>query len=240
VKNRTKILIAGLMALACANAAYAASTIQSFAQDAGPAIQVYNGDADENLVVVVQTAGAGAANTFTIGSTVNTLDGSGATDTVTEWVALINTYTNSGGFLVLEGRHDTSLAADSTDNELLSGTYTALPGRWVTLPWDTSVVAGVSYSNGYRSNDAKATITPNYILDHIYGSLGGTGALTLTVYLDEVQVYSKVVGSPGEPELLDIDLNIPVKPSQKLSVQAAFATSGTTGNIAIVTKSEDP
>ena len=242
MKTKLIAVIATLLATGLVPA-WGGSSIHSVAEDAAPAIQVYNGDPDETLTIAIYESGAAATNTFTIGSTVNTLDGSGGSDTVAEWVALINAYTNSAGLKVLTADGDLSLAADSTDAELLNGTYTAAPGRWVTLPWDTSVI--LHCDAGFRKNSRPATTTPDYVLDHIYGALNGTGLLTVSVYIDRTLVYQNTGVLPSTQytnalQVLDLDMNIPVKSSQAMFVRATRATTATTGPLSIVATDYSP
>ena len=217
---------------------FAAGGIYFDVADNAPALRVYNGGTE--AVTINIYAGDNATNSVTIGSTVNTLNMSSTVDTITEVAALIRACTNSAGVAVLTVDADCSLAADSTDDELLDAQVISIASKaWGEIVWDTSVALfyGAYVPDGDAPKDQRTDVT----IEQIYGNPIGTGAVTLSVYLDgtlswqklmpEVYAYSNDTASVSLPVMVGI-------PAQKkaIIIRALRATTATTGNIGVVTK----
>lgn len=210
-----------------------AQSIHYYAADEAPALRIYNGDADETLTVTISSGGAAADMTAVIGSTTNTIDGSGNDDTVAELAALFAACTNSSGSAALTVDTDCVVATtESTDGELLDGTYTATAGNWVDIPWDTSDV--VHYDVYVPDSAAGGLRTPKLTLKNIYGSVTGTGAVTLSVYLDGTLVWQKNMPEVYESTNNTATVALPVVPDipvgdKAVLIRAVRATTATTG-----------
>jgi hypothetical protein len=212
-----------------------AASIHYEAADSSPALRVYNGGT-ETLTINIYEAGAAATNTVVIGSTSTTIDGSGTTDTVAELAAAIVACTNSAGGTVLATDTDCSLGADSTDGELLSGTYTAAAGAWLEIPWDTS--AALHYDVYIPDTAAGGIRTSVAKIGTVYGNPVGTGNVTLSIYkggtlayqqlLPEVYAYSNNTATVALPVKIDLPVG-----SESILVRATRATTATTGMIGI-------
>jgi hypothetical protein len=233
MKNSMKILT--LIVVMLTGTAMAGGIYFDAADDA-PALRVYNSGTE--AVTIQIYAGDNATNSVTIGSTVNTLDFSGAgADTISEIAADIAACTNSAGETVLIVDADCSLATDSTDDELLDAQTISLGSKeWGEIVWDTSVAK--FYSAYVPDDDVRGAIRSNVKIKQIYGNPLGTGDVTLSVYLDgtlswqklmpEVYAYSNNTASVSLPIVVDI-------PAQKkaIIIRATRATTATTGMIGV-------
>lgn len=216
------------------------------AADGSAAIRVYN-NGSESVSITIASGGAGAANTVVIGTTTNTIDGSGAIDTVAELAAVIGACTNSAGSMVLIVDTDCAVSTDSTDGELLDGTYTAAAGAWAELLWDTSDT--LSYDL-YLQDESTAAWTKTRrgfaTIDKVYGNPLGTGDLTVSIYVGGTKVWEKLCVEPdlisatndavivvnnNIPELPLTDLGIPVPANKPALVRMKRATTATTGHV---------
>ena len=228
-----------------------AQVVVSKVEDTSVALRVKNGYSSGTLSITIATGGASAENLVVIGTFTNTVDGSGTIDTIAELAAAIVACTNAAGTASLVADTDSALAADSTDGELLDGTYTAAPGKWLELLWDTSTakhydlyLPGGAYGHGaYKL--AKVTACP-----------GGTGSVTMGIYQSGTLIAQKVITSPvyvNPAELLyggtnvetntmgiindvnvDWDLNIRSIGAQPIIVRATRASTATTGVISAI------
>lgn len=235
-----KKTIITLIALLVAGLAFA-DTFHVENADTSPALRFEN-LGSEAVTINIYEGGAAATNTVVVGSTSNTIDGSGATDTVAELAAAIVACTNSAGNPVLLADTRCSVSTDSTDGELLDGTYTiaAKSGTktyWGELLWDTSDVKWYSvYIPAARQ--AAEGVRSDISLDNIYGNPIGTGNVTLDVYVDgtkswsllmpEVYAYSNNTATVALP--VTLDLPVQRKP---VMIRATRATTATTGNIGV-------
>lgn len=251
MKKITAIIVA-----ICGLAAFAvnAQTYHFNAADESVAFRIYNGYAD-TLTVVITNSGAENDISFTVGSDENEVDGSGNTDTIAEIQAAIVALTNGwtgGARLTVDA--STSLGTDSTDGELLNGTYTAASGEWLSVLWDTSVAKfyQVSFNDEPQFDYAGNEILKNraragkFTIDRIYGEPTGTGNVTLSIYLDGSLAWQKTYESPyyvlgaggtnAAVNTITIDEapGIPVGPQQGAIVRATRATTATTGNIGVI------
>lgn len=215
---------------------WGANALYSEVQDTGPAFVLYNGD-DSAMTLVVTTNGAAPDMTFTVDGNANTVDGSGNTDTIAEFTAALLACTNASGATAssLGLRVDTkaSLLTDSTDGELLDGTYVAAAnGGTVEVLWDTS--AAKFFSVYIPSQDANAIpfgyINPGGTITRITGQPGGTGSATTSVYIDRTLVFQEV-STTGTTHTINYntEVAIPFKSSEAVIIRQSRATTATTG-----------
>jgi hypothetical protein len=185
-----KKVIGLIVALGLIAGIASAQVVMSETADTSPAMRVKN-DSTATLSITIDTAGAGAANYVVINDNTNTIDGSGSIDTIAEFAAAIAACTNAAGSKLLVVDSNCALDADSTDGELLSGTYTAAAGKWLELPWDTSghlsydlYLPGGQYGSG------------SYKISKIVGCPVGTGNVTLGIYQDGTLIAQQIYTSP--------------------------------------------
>jgi len=173
--------------------------------------------------------------------------GTGTNDTIVLLAASASALTNASGTTSLTVNAEPSLAADSVDDELLDGTYTALAGEWLELLWDTS--AHLSFDLYFPSRTYQTGVSA-YIIDKVYGLPGGTGDLTLSIYKNRVLIDQRFITSPAYvlPETLvfnsgdgtntlgtvnainlDVELNMPFTGKDAVIVRATRDTTATTG-----------
>ncbi len=230
-----------------------AAQIISKVEDASVALRVKNGY-DSTLTWVVTDAGG--TNTITAGGLAGQTivnSGSGTNDTITLIAASALALTNAAGTASLTVDQDPSLAADSVDDELLDGTYTAAAGEWLELLWDTS--AHLSYDLYFPSRTYQTGVSA-YIIDKVFGLPGGTGDLTLSIYKNRVLIDQRFITSPeyvnAETFLvggtnvstntlgtvnavnLDVTLNMPFTGAKAVIIRAARGTTATTGVLGAV------
>ena len=240
-----KLLMIALIAL-IGGGVFAAGGIYFDVADDAPALRVYNGGTE--AVTINIYAGDSATNSVTIGSTVNTLDFSGAgADTIVEIAADIAACTNSAGATVLTVDADCSLAADSTDDELLDAQVISIASKaWGEIVWDTSVALfyGAYVPDGDAPKDSRTDVR----IKNIYGNAIGTGDVTLSVYLDGTLTWQKYLAEPSGiggtnnavvviSNGIEIDENVDLYAQKKaIIIRALRATTATTGNVGVVTK----
>jgi len=232
-------------ALVCASGIGLAADGQIFyAEDASPAIRVYNSGSE--LVTIQTLLGGAGTNVVTIGSIANTIDGSGTTDSVAELAAAIAACTNSAGKTPLTVDIGCNAAStESTDGELLDATVTIRSGSWGEVTWDTS---DVKWFRTYLPSSANGASRSGALVTSLYGNVGGTGDVTIRGYLDGSKIFEKIIESPigvlnGPTNLTDnvtagcveIPLNLYVGKSQRFMISSGRATTGTTGGIGIRT-----
>jgi len=226
-----------------------AAQIVSEIEDTSPALRIKNNSAS-TMSITIATSGASANNLVVIDLHTNTVDGSGSIDTIAELAAAIAACTNAAGASQPTVDADCSLAADSTDGELLDGTYTAAPGAWLELPWDTS--SHLSFDLYFPSRTYQAGVSA-YVLGSVLAAPGGTGNVTASIYKAGVLIAKKTVVSPvyvnpatwldGGTNVstnsftadaivnLDWTVNMPFMGTDAVIVRVARATSATTGVI---------
>lgn len=166
-----------------------AQVVMSKAQDKSVALRVKNGDTT-TLTIQVESAGAGNI-TVTVGGQANVIDGSGSIDTIAEVAAAIAACTNTTLKKTLTVDANCALAADSTDAELMTATYTAAPGKWLELLWDTS--AHLSYDLYLPGGEYGSG---SYKISKITGCPVGTGDVTLGIYQAGTLIGQQVYTSP--------------------------------------------
>lgn len=200
------------------------------------------------VVVFNLYAGDSATNSIVIGSTVNTLDFSGAgADTLTEIAADIAACTNSAGVPVLLVDIACAVGTDSTDDELLDAqtvTVAAASGSkqyWGEIVWDTSVHLA------YDVYIPNANMDPNGVrsdinIAKIYGNPLGTGARTSSIYIDGDLAWQSYDGDPAarytnETALADFtlarDVGIPAG-TKSVLLRVECATTATTGMVGLL------
>lgn len=210
-------------------ASHAASIVYE-PYDSSPAIRVYCGS--YSTTISIYGSGAHATNSVSIAGTSTIINGSGDIDTVAEFAAAIAAATNSAGTAVLVVDTDCSLGTDSTDGELLTGSYTSDATGWLEIPWDTSACKFYSVyvpdvnAGGIRSSQLK--------VGSVYGNPAGTGNVTLDVYLDgtlawqkllpEVYAYTNNTKSVDLPVMVDIPVG-----NKAVMIRATRASTATTG-----------
>lgn len=220
-----------------------------------PGVSVYN---TEDTPKVFRIKYNGSSTTATISNSVDTLwikdaDASGITTvimtgnagaTLTSMLAA----TNSTGSKNFQVELVNALAADTISNVVLAAANVSLAdGQWhEVVKWDTS--QSKTYNTCSYGDGASARW-----LTTLYGNPGGTGDLTLNVYLDGTEVYSKVITSPYYvPAQITSTTNtntainvvnvwenlgsattygIYVAPKSKCLIRATRATTATTGSI---------
>jgi len=253
--RKLKIMLATVLALGyCFGAAVAdEDAVTFYTEDKSPAIRIHNGyDAGTDVRVVI-TAGDDAANYVVVGTVTNTMDWSGANATVAQVAALIGACTNTAGAKKITVAYDCALAGDSTDDEVMDSQDTTVKsGDWgdVVL-WDTSTA---KFYSAYIPSSETTGMSNDKVIKKIYGNIGGTGNITLNIYVDGVEKYEKVIVSPvyipsantgasnsvvhAEDEVgpaqLDIDLNFPARKSEAVVIRATRASTGTTGSIGAI------
>lgn len=227
------------------------------AADEAAALKIYNGYTG-TFTAVIGTGGASNIMPFTVDGNANVIDGSGNTDTIAELSAAIRAVTNAAGQSKLIVDDSVSLGTDSTDGELLDGTYTALPNTWVTIPWDTSAALHHSVALSKAPQRIPGTQTDvgrvavGGVVKSITGDLTGTGNATVAVYVDGSLKYGPITITSPKYELgaggtnvanasvvLDLSPNIPFGKQSAVIVRATRATTMTTPNLTVTLGNED-
>jgi len=246
-----KIIISAVIALFAAFGAQAQTVHYNGTDDTVPAFKVYNGYTGTLSMVV---SGSGTQILVTVDGLENTVDGSGNTDTIAEIQAAIVAVTNTSGTASLVVDSSYSLSTDSTDGELLDGTYTAVAGAWASVPYDTS--AAKFYQVAIPSRDPKFDRSGDEILagripavsfnvKRAYGNPTGTGNATLKVYVDGTEKYSQVypegyvLGLGGTNALNSVievseELDLPVGAQDSVIVRILRASTAAGGNAGFI------
>lgn len=239
MKKYIVFIIAALFAFAAS-----AASIHTKAADASPALRVYNGHTG-TVTIVIQAAGAGGTNTVTLDGKSNVIDGSDAIDTIAEFASAIAGCTNLAGYNKLTIDADCSLAGDSTDGELLTGTYTATAGNWLEIPWDTS--AALFYSVYIADDAVIGSLRAPLTVKKIGGNPVGTGAVTASLYVDGTLTWQKVLPEPSGiggvsndtitviSNYVDLPVDVDAPVGRKaVIVRVSRATTATTGNVNVL------
>lgn len=165
------------------------------------AIDIYNGYTG-TLSVVVSTNGSG------VDVTVDGLASQIAiaiTNNIKWLTPQILAVTNRSGTAGLVVDNNMSLDSDTLRTNLLDGTYTALPGKWLSLLWNTtnSHLMNVYIPKGgpfYErdGDDIPARRTPvKYVVKSVFGQPSGTGNVTLSAYQNRTNlVFLKTFQRP--------------------------------------------
>lgn len=210
-----------------------AAQVHSVVEDTSPAIRVFNGYT-QSVSFLIYGGGASATNIANIGPVITAIDGSGNTDTIAEFAAVLAALTNENNQAYLTIDTDCSLGADSTDLELLNGTYTALPNRWLTIPWDTS--AAGFYSIYLPDNVGPQKFAGNCVIQRVLGVPGGFGNVTTSIYLGGVLAAQDVVLDTGVAgsDTVNWEVNFPKAASLPVIIRSTLGTNATTGVISAV------
>ena len=236
-------LITALAVLAVMSGQAMAGSIIAKVADGSTALRVKNSFAGD-LSIVVATNGEHIV--VTCDGNATTLTAGTSYDTIAELAAGIAACTNAAGTASLTVNAEPSLAADSTDDELLDGTYTAKSGQWLDLLWDTS--AALHY-DVYLPSRTYQTGVGAYRLSKVVGDPTGTGNVTLSIYKGGTLVNRQVITSPlyvpgsggttnsytaDDTVNVDWDVGIPFAGDEAVIVRAARATTATTGILGAV------
>jgi hypothetical protein len=165
-----------------------AQVVMSKAQDKSVALRVKNGDTT-TLTIAVTNAGANNI-TITVGGQANVIDVSTITSN-SDLSAAIAACTNTSAKKTLTVDANPSLSTDVLCAKMLTGTYTAAPGKWLELLWDTSAhlaydlyLPGGEYGSG------------SYKISKITGCPVGTGNVTLGIYQGGTLIGQQIYTSP--------------------------------------------
>ena len=238
------IAFAALTAFAVEPALYWSS------EDASPVIRVKNTGSDQVSMMMNTT---GLSWTVNIGECANTITCANG-DTAAELAAAVAACTNVSGVAPLVVDSGCSLAADVTKNSYVVNTATtniSTDRKWVVpFAWNTDVALHYdAYVPGKLATGGNDT---RKIVQRIVGDIGGTGNVTLNVYIDGVKKYQRTITSPvyvldlmntnavnavvtlGNPDADGCDINIPIPRDSDCIIRATRATTGSTGGIGAV------
>ena len=255
--NKTKIMVsavAGLLVLAVCAAQ--AGNVVGKVEDKGIALRVKNGWSSGTMTVIVTSNGV--AENMKVGlpgdggmGLTNTVTGTLATNQMGVLAGYLAACTNKSGEKLQTVDSDPSLTTADTCNSLLNGTYTAQPGQWLEIPFDTSVALHLDLY--FPSNKAEKGVGA-YEISGVSGCLVGTGAVTVNVYKGGVLVAQKIIESPvyGLPAVdngdaattnlafnnvsFDWPLVMPLTGSDAVIVRCSRATTATTGALTATVK----
>ena len=159
------------------------------------AMYVINGY-DEEVQFLVVNSWASATNTVKVGSAYNTISGASASyDTFTEVAAAIEACTNSAGKKLLTVVRDCVAAQTETiSNNVVTGSITLKAGEAGTVyKW---ITGNVKHYDCFIPASGHGVKRGNAVLEKIYGNVGGTGNITLNIYVDGTEKYEKVIRVP--------------------------------------------
>lgn len=220
------------------------------ATDNSPALKIKN--TSKYKCTITRTGDSAANNTVVIGATSTTIDCSDTTvDDVAELAAAIEAATDDDGKtpLVVD-TYTAVVTTEATDDELVAEVVVIQQGDIGTLKWTTADV------KHYRAEIPKKSFGPSRgktRVKSVYGSIGGTGDITVACYLDRSEVYRKIIESPifawsaaGTTETfasdditmgeIDIPLDIVVGTDQAFLVTVTRATTAVAGGIGLRTE----
>lgn len=234
------ILMVALIAALC-GWVFAGDVVIFQTEDTSPAIRARN-NGDETVSIV--TSGGGMTNYVVIGSVTNSIidTGTGTNDTIALVAASLAACTNSSGEKVLTVDQYCSLAADSTDAELLAGTQTIAARSWGTaFVWDTT---GPDFFSCYKPSFNRGGAGGECVLEKVYGHMVGAGDITVGIYLDRTKKAEWVIDTPvymisttngiyaaTSGDTIDKPFALTVPEGQSLMIRAKRASAATTGNI---------
>lgn len=223
-------------------------------EDGAPALRVHN--TGDEVVEFRLPEDNSSAVLIVFGNspyTTNTLDLSGTSiDTIAELASNVANATNSAGKKPLKTDTDCVVAtSESCDEELLLTTNTISAGNWGTgFFWDTS---DTKHFNAYIPSSDHGASRGGAWIRKIYGDIGGTGNITLTINVDGSQRYQRTIVSPRYvlaatastntaqvtasdeiwPGILDIPFDFYIGAKEDCLIQALRASSGTTGGLGV-------
>lgn len=246
-------LMAALMLLAGPLCAADVTHEVYFQEDKSPALRFKNISKFDVTIVAPAGDSAGCGVLVYDSTTVsNVVDLSGAgADTITEIGPLFGAATNYKGKAVLLVDANCSLAADSTDDELSdSQTIELQPGDVGVLTWDTS---DSKFYSTYIPNSS-ASFAPNPArkeIESIFGSVGGTGNITVNIYKNGTEVFTDIIVSPVTVSLTNVTDEVSparlldyrtfkfgVGEGEDTMIRATRATTGTTGGLGVNVKAK--
>lgn len=223
-----------------------AAPIVSKVEDTSVAVRVLNGYTGTLTWVV--SGVAAVTNTITCDGLATARIFTNGADTMATVDAWAVACTNAAGKASLTVNTEPALAADTFG--LLPGTYTALPGAWLEVLWDTSVAL---HYDVYLPSRTYQTGVAAYKLASVLAAPGGTGNVTASIYKAGTLIARKTVVSPvyvnpatwldGGTNVstnsftadaivnLDWQLNLPFTGADAVIVRVARATTATTGVI---------
>ena len=227
-----------------------AQVVVSKVEDSSVALRVYNGYTG-TLTIAVASGGAGNY-TVTCDGLANTVAGSTITSNADVSAAIV-ACTNTAGYRKLVVDAAPSLATDVLNAHILTATYTALPGKWLEILWDTSTCLHYDLYFGAGKHGFGA-----YTISRIVAYPGGTGNVTAAIYEDGVLIAEKVVTSPvyvfasilltggtnvntntlGVDAVVNIDWPLGIRSlgAKPIIVRVSRATTATTGVISAITE----
>lgn len=249
MKNLTKYLAIGIAALFAASAAPAQSVHYIGTDDTAPALRIYNGATGTATFAIQGTGGT---------QYVATVDGLATTIAAKTNIALLAAafaaVTNEGGYAKLTVDSSYALAGDSTVAMILSGTYTAAPNTWVTIPWDTSQCKhydvaipsrGLKVDYAGDKIGADRPVASKFNVTRIYGDPTGTGSATVKAYVNGVEKFSRVIPEQyvlgvGGTNTLDSVIVVDIETALVVGSQDSFlariirGTTAAGGNIGFI------
>ena len=241
-----KITVAFVIVFFVLSGSLMAAQIISKTNDAAIAFRVYNGYPTGVVTWVVKASTIAHTNLVGCQGHTNTYISTDAltNGTITLLVANGRLATNAAGTASLIIDADPSLSGDSVTNNLLAGSYSAQPGEWLDVLWDTDRCKFYSIYFPSRTYQAGAAA---YVLERVGGLPGGTGNVTASIYKSGVLINQKVIVSPTYSQgltanyasvvtnvadnvvSLDWVLNMPFTGRDAVIVRAERATTATTG-----------
>ncbi len=250
-----KTMLFAVCVLALATSAFAQNSVWKVQDDESPVLLKYEGTQGD-LTITVST-GATAAVIFTETGKTNTVNF--AALTVDGFVAAVNALTGYGSTTNNYIRPWKALKWGAIGTDTLSNLVVAVSatsvtkGEWSTiLKWDTSQT---KHYNAVVSGIAGDSIIGGRYVTDIFGDVGGTGNLTVTLYEDDTVKFSRTVAevtgwyygaatnvvptsTPGNIPATGFSLGSGVYIGQgKVGfVRAAMSTTATTGGIGAATK----
>lgn len=177
-----------------------------------------------------------SSNTVTIANTTysTTTNISLTSRTVSDVVGIINSFVNSSGGRIYDAVIYEALGTDSvagTALKTLSAVRIPTDSWCRDVKWQTaqclhfSVVPDVVFGDGARMG--------GYYIKDIYGDIGGSGAITVIVYVNGNKVYQTSTTGTTSPISITFARGIYVGVGQRVLVRAVRATTASTGGIGV-------
>lgn len=245
MKNSWKIGILAVAVLAAVGTVYGA-TFKIATQASSPAFIVAN---NGTSTVTIAITGAGTGAVVTVDGNANTWADTLATEytNAADFATALEKSTNASGQAVLTVNRYASLPTDTVAGKLTNATYSLLAGSTTNaIYWDSP--AALHYDCF-----GKADYQP-LVIDNIFGNPGGTGNITLSIYVNSVLAWQTLL-TPGYTLANDantnivvtatglvglpIPVNLPIESGKSFFIRAARATTLTTGNIGAVLKPQE-
>jgi len=246
-------IISTLSALLIASAVVAGEVAVYEAEDSSPVIRILNGYSDDATFSFTRSAATGDW-AIVVGDTTATFINpyAGGTATVAELVSWITSFTNAEGGNRLTVDADPSISSSSVSNVMVLASQTIKQGKWgEPFHYDTSLAK--FYSVYLPGADVGGQGGVDRKIKKIYGSIGGTGSITINTYLNGTEYGERIIVSPAYvsgvasatnvsdevgPGILDLLDEIPFGNTDNLLIKATRATTGTTGGIGVIVKQD--